>query len=72
MKLITIIQARQDSKRFPGKLLKKYNNITYLELLIKRVKKSKFIKKIIVATSTNPLDREIKRICKSEINMYYR
>ena len=64
MKLITIIQARQDSKRFPGKLLKKYNNITYLELLIKRVKKSKFIKKIIVATSINPLDIEIKKICK--------
>lgn len=71
MKLITIIQARQDSKRFPGKLLKKYNNITYLELLIKRVKKSKFIKKIIVATSTNPLDREIKRICKKlDIHCY--
>ena len=69
MKLIAIIQARQDSKRFPGKILKKYKNITFLELLIKRVQKSKFIKKIVVATSTNPLDRKIKRICE-KLNTY--
>ena len=47
MKLITIIQARQNSKRFPGKVLKKYKNITFLELLIERLKRSKSIKKII-------------------------
>jgi glutamate-1-semialdehyde aminotransferase/spore coat polysaccharide biosynthesis protein SpsF (cytidylyltransferase family) len=64
MKLITIIQARQNSKRFPGKVLKKYKNITFLELLIKRLKRSKSIKKIIVATSKNILDQEIKKICK--------
>ena len=51
MKLITIIQARYNSSRFPGKVLKKYKNISYLELLIKRLQKSKTIKKIIVATS---------------------
>ena len=45
MKLITIIQARQNSKRFPGKVLKKYKNITFLELLIKRLEKIKIYKK---------------------------
>ena len=64
MKLITIIQARQNSKRFPGKVLKKYKNITFLELLIERLKRSKSIKKIIVATSKNILDQEIKKTCK--------
>ena len=69
MKFTTIIQARQDSKRFPGKILKKYKNTTFLELLIKRLQKSKSIKKIIVATSTNPLDKEIKKICQ-KLNIY--
>ena len=69
MKFTTIIQARQDSKRFPGKILKKYKNTTFLELLIKRLQKSKSIKKIIVATSTNPLDKEIKKVCQ-KLNIY--
>ncbi len=69
MKFTTIIQARQDSKRFPGKILKKYKNTTFLELLIKRLQKSKSIKKIIVATSTNPQDKEIKKICQ-KLNIY--
>ena len=69
MKFTTIIQARQDSKRFPGKILKKYKNTTFLELLIKRLQKSKSIKKIIVATSTNPLDKKIKKICQ-KLNIY--
>ena len=69
MKFTTIIQARQDSKRFPGKILKKYKNTTFLELLIKRLQKSKSIKKIIVATSTNPKDKEIKKICQ-KLNIY--
>ena len=64
MKLITIIQARQESKRFPEKILQKYKNITLLELLIKRLKKSKFIKKIIVATPKNSSNQQIKNICK--------
>ena len=36
-----IIQARYNSKRFEGKVLKKINGITLLEILIKRVKRSK-------------------------------
>ena len=69
MKLITIIQARQDSKRFPGKTLKKFKNITFLEILIRRLKKSKTVKKIVVATTKNPLDNEIEKICK-KLNIY--
>ena len=69
MKLITIIQARQGSKRFPGKVLKKYKNKTFLEILIKRLQKSKVINKIIVATSRNPLDEKIIKICK-KLNIF--
>ena len=71
LKLITIIQARYNSKRFPGKVLKKYKNFTYLEILIKRLKKSKHIKKIIVATTNHSSDDRIKKICdKMKIECY--
>ena len=64
MKLLTIIQARYSSSRFPGKVLKKYKKKTLLEILIKRLQKSKFVKKIVVATSINPSNKEIKNLCK--------
>ncbi len=71
LKLITIIQARYNSKRFPGKVLKKYKNLTYLEILIKRLKKSKHIKKIIIATTNHSSDDRIKKICdKMKIECY--
>ena len=46
-----IIQARMGSRRLPGKSLMKFNNITPLEVLIKRIKKIKNIKLIIIATT---------------------
>ena len=46
-----IIQARMGSKRLPGKSLMKFNNITPLEVLVKRIKKIKSIKLIIIATT---------------------
>ena len=64
MKLLTIIQARYSSSRFPGKVLKKYKKKTLLEILIKRLQKSKFVKKIVVATSINPSNKEIENLCK--------
>ncbi|AFS47875.1 Cytidylyltransferase,Aminotransferase class-III [alpha proteobacterium HIMB5] len=71
LKLITIIQARYNSKRFPGKILKKYKNFTYLEILINRLKKSKHIKKIIVATTNHSSDDSVKLICdKMKIECY--
>ena len=64
MKLLTIIQARYSSSRFPGKVLKKYKKKTLLEILIKRLQKSKYVKKIVVATSISPSNKEIKSLCK--------
>jgi glutamate-1-semialdehyde aminotransferase/spore coat polysaccharide biosynthesis protein SpsF (cytidylyltransferase family) len=62
--VLVIIQARYNSTRFPGKVVKKINNKTILEILIKRLSKSKYISKIIVACSKNKKDREILNICK--------
>tara|TARA_B110000503_G_scaffold137015_1_gene220455 strand:- start:306 stop:2342 length:2037 start_codon:yes stop_codon:yes gene_type:complete len=63
LKLLTIIQARYSSSRLPGKVLRKYKNISYLELLIKRLQKSNKIKKVIVAATSNPADNEIEKLC---------
>ena len=40
-KAIIIVQARASSKRFPDKVLKKIKNKSLIEILIKRLKKSK-------------------------------
>lgn len=62
-KVLAIIQARFNSTRLPGKVLKKINNQTVLEILIKRLSQSKRISKIIVAFSNNPSDKAIVEIC---------
>ena len=53
MKVVALIQARMKSTRLPGKILKKINNKTLIEILIERLKKSKGLDKIIIATSTD-------------------
>jgi glutamate-1-semialdehyde aminotransferase/spore coat polysaccharide biosynthesis protein SpsF (cytidylyltransferase family) len=63
-RVLAIIQARYNSTRFPGKVLKKINNKTILEILIKRLSRSKHVSKIIVACSKNKKDLAIVNICK--------
>tara|TARA_B100000787_G_scaffold98458_1_gene72615 strand:+ start:11622 stop:13652 length:2031 start_codon:yes stop_codon:yes gene_type:complete len=64
LKILTIIQARIGSTRFPGKVVKKYKGTTYLEILIKRIQKSNTINKIIVATTVDSEDDQIQKICE--------
>ncbi len=59
-----IVQARYNSTRLPGKILKKINNVTLLEILIKRILKSKKINSLIIACTKNKHDDEILKICK--------
>ena len=75
MKTTIIIQARVASSRFPGKILKKIQNNTIIELIVKRLKKAKLADDIVVATSSNkenePLiellkKKKIKFFCGSE------
>lgn len=72
LKFITTIEARMTSTRLPGKVLKKfhstnplYNNLSCLQILIERIKGSKFISEIIIATSDNNKDDEIEHFCKN-------
>ena len=63
-RVLAIIQARYNSTRFPGKVVKKINNKTILEILIKRLSRSKHVSNIIVACSKNKKDLAIVNICK--------
>lgn len=67
-----IIQARMGSSRLPGKVLKNVDGMTLLEYQISRIKKSKNINKIIVATTINNIDDEIVDFCKNKDIGYFR
>jgi glutamate-1-semialdehyde 2,1-aminomutase len=54
MKTIAIIQARMGSTRLPNKVMRPINSVPMIELLFRRLSKSKRIDKIILATSDDP------------------
>ena len=75
MKIGAIIQVRTSSTRLPGKILKElpYNSgITCLEQVIRRLKKSKRLNDIIIATTKEKEDNEIVDIAKKEDVKYFR
>jgi glutamate-1-semialdehyde 2,1-aminomutase len=51
MKVAALVQARMGSLRLPGKVLKKIEGKPLIELLLKRLSKSKELDEIVVATS---------------------
>ena len=68
---ITTIECRMTSTRLPGKVIKKFGKYTSLDILINRIKKSKFVKKIILATTKNKSDDILVKIAKkNRINFF--
>lgn len=65
MKIIAIIQARLGSTRLPGKVLLDLEGRTVLEHVIRRVKSSKLVNDVIVATTINKDDLEIVKLCSN-------
>ena len=63
-KIIALISARLASKRLPNKALLNYNGKNTIDRIINNLKYSKYIDKIIVATSTNPADNKLYNYCK--------
>jgi len=75
MKIAAIVQARTSSTRLPNKILKKLpysSSITCLEQVIRRLKKSKRLNDIIIATTKEKEDDEIVDIVKKEDIKYLR
>ena len=66
MKIAAIIQAKISSTRLPNKVTLQLSGKSILEHVIKRLKYSKIIKEIIVATSSNVEDQKIVDFCKKK------
>ena len=62
-KIVCIIQARLSSKRLPRKVLMDIEGKTCIERVIERVKKSKLIDEIWLATTYLTVDKNLKKIC---------
>ena len=62
--MLCILQARMSSKRLPGKSLKLIRGKEVLQLVYDQISKSKYISKIIIATSKHISDNKIDGIYK--------
>lgn len=69
--VIIVTQARIGSSRLPGKVLKKINDKSILEIHLERIKKSKYGKKLILATTNEEGVDGIIEIAKNLNVKYY-
>ena len=67
-KIVASIEARMTSSRLPGKVLMEINGKPVLEILIDRLKRSKYINEIVIATTSNDADDRIEELGK-ELNV---
>lgn len=67
-KIVASIEARMTSSRLPGKVLKEMDGKPVLEILIDRLKRSKYINEIVIATTSNDADDRIEELGK-ELNV---
>lgn len=72
MKKDVIIQARMGSTRLPGKVLKQLEGKPVLWHVIERVKQSKLVDDVIIATTTSKKDNQIVEFCRTNNIKYYR
>lgn len=71
MKLGIIVQARMDSSRLPGKVLKQANGISPLQLIIDKMKYFNLNKNLIIATTHKKIDNQIVNLSKlNRVNFF--
>lgn len=70
--IVAIIQARMSSTRLPGKVLRMIENKPMLHHVINQVIHSKFIKDVIIVTTTMSQDDLIVKYCKKNNIKYFR
>lgn len=71
-KIIATIEARMDSTRLPGKVLMSLGGRPALLRIIERLRRSKYLDDVIVATTTKTHDDAIVKLCEQDLCHYYR
>jgi spore coat polysaccharide biosynthesis protein SpsF len=66
LRIVAIIQARMGSTRLPGKVLKPIAGRPLLWHIVTRLKKSRLIEDVAVATTTNARDDAIVSFCETQ------
>jgi len=70
-RVVAIIQARMGSTRLPGKVIEKIGGKPLLEILVNRLKKSKYVDDVTIATTKNTEDDAIEILANDKgINCY--
>ncbi|SMC40227.1 cytidylyltransferase domain-containing protein [Sporomusa malonica] len=72
MKFNAIVAARMTSSRLPGKVLMDLAGQPALVRLIERLRRSKYLNDIVIATTINPSDNVIMETAKAQGVKYYR
>jgi spore coat polysaccharide biosynthesis protein SpsF len=72
VKIVASIQARLGSSRLPGKVLKDICGKPMLLRHVERLRRSRLVDEIVVATTTNPNDDAIAALCKKHKISVYR
>ena len=67
-----IVQARMSSSRLPGKVFLPLSGKPVLQHIIERLRRSKYIDNVIVATTTNEADNPIIQLCNKLKCKHYR
>jgi len=62
MKVVATVEARMSSTRFPGKTLAPIMGRPMLELLIERLKQSRLLHQVVIATTVDPSDDVIEKL----------
>ena len=65
--MLAVIQARLNSQRLPGKALRMLGKKNILERTINRLKQSKKITTVVVATSTEKTDSQSQNMLKKSV-----
>jgi len=71
-KTLAIIQARMSSTRLPGKVLMKVAGRPLLDYMVERIKQSKYIDQVIIATTISLKDEPIVKWCRENSIAFFR
>jgi spore coat polysaccharide biosynthesis protein SpsF len=63
-KIVLIVQARMESTRLPGKVLRNVEGKPLLQFQLERLRRVQGIDRIVIATTLNQADNQIEKFCK--------